>query len=229
MRSIVGALLGVFALGLNCSNSQAEDQLSIKDCGKIHVRITSVALADNGAPPHQQTMDQLWEIPKGPKQYGDKGAIVTQGYPHNGGSHSWEYLTTDCAIGQGRPALKVTADSWSDINSGVGKGTGASSDYDKEISIEIKAISADTPPTLLITSDIQAANVGPSCSARLNDGPPAEIKTGHTVLNLGKVTKDSTVTIACSQGHVAIFPKGPQPTATVAKISSSFELDLSPP
>jgi hypothetical protein len=206
-------------------------------CGSMHVRVHAVALPDNGGPPHQEVLDQTWPIPSGThNQYGGRpnGTIVTQGYPSNGGSHSWEYLTTSCAImdqGQSPPTLQLNLTAKSDLDSGVGKGTGASSDFDTEWFV-VTNLPPSPPPkpwNLSVIGIINGSGVTPRCSVRVNNNPPKALPTGPFIQTFEGLSGAIAVFVACSQGHVAIFPSGPIHNTAQLTVNSDVTLSFNRP
>ncbi len=199
-------------------------------CGSLHVKVHSEALPDNGAPPHDQTLDQTWKIVEGSKHdyVNSDGSIASQGYPSNGGSHSYEYLDTSCKVTSSKKVpwtIGLTINAKSDLRSGVGNGTGASSDYDTDWVISV------SPPTkprkatwkLSVSGTVQASNVSPNCSISLNSSQKKTLPTGPFTEIFSKIKKGDTVTFSCSQGHLAIFPT-PADNATVTNVNSNVNL-----
>jgi hypothetical protein len=211
-------------------NSISQVALSVPAGGVIHARVYAVALPDNGAPPHTQLLDQTWDIPAGSHKYGNPsdGVIVAQGYPHNGGSHSWEYLLSECNITEqnSSPAtvqLRLTA--ISDLNSGVGRGTGASSDFDTEWFV-IRGLPPGKPWTVQAIGVINASGVTPTCSIRVNNDRPRPIKPGPFIETFDNLSGTIAIFVSISQGHLAIFPSGPIPGASRITIVSDVTLSF---
>lgn len=217
-------------LSFLCTAALAQAPAAPPACGHIHVKVHGVALPDNGDPPHQQILDQTWPIRTGAFSgyVNPDGSIVTQGYPNNGGSYSHEYLSTDCAVkgqGQNPPTLQLKLAATSRLNSGVGPGTGASSDYDTDWFV-VTTLPAGVRWNLSVIGIVSAANVTPRCSVRVNSDQPRPIPSGpfiHTFANLSGVT---ATFFSCSQGHIAIFPNGPTPGTTNIAVNSDVTLNF---
>lgn len=197
--------------------------------GYVRAVVNSVALADNGAPPHAQQFDHTWEIPLEPHKYGNPdGAIVTQGYPNNGGSHSWEYLFSDCSLidqGQNPPIRELKLTAISDLDSGVGHGTGASSDFDTEWSVFTNL------PTgkwrLSVAGIVNADGATPVVSIRINNDPARSVGPGAFIQTFDRQEGIVAVVVSLSQGHKAIFPQGPAHTTANYRIESKVAVSFS--
>lgn len=220
--------LGIFA---------ATPALADGPCGNIKVHVISVALSDqpdnpHDFPPHTQTLNTQWPVPKGEdKQYGgnSEGWIVTQGYPSNGGAESWEKLSTTCTLAPqpNAPAtMGLLTTTLSHLKSGVGRGTGSSSDFDTEW-----IVSTDLPPatrgwSLVAKGTIQGAGVNPTCTIAINSGQPQKIPNNSFLQTFPNLRGKLQASFACSQGHMAIFPSGPSPSnaelTVVSDVSLSF-------
>lgn len=211
------------------SKSISRMALTVPVGGYIHAQVNSVALPDNGMPPHTQLLDQTWEIPLGAHNYGNAndGAIVTQGYPSNGGSHSWEYLRSVCTVRnqeQNPPTAQLNLTMISDLDSGVGRGTGASSDFDAEWFF-LANLPAGKPWTLTVISVVNGSGVTPTCSVRVNGDKPRPVSTGPSVQTFANLSGTAAVFFKVSQGHLAIFPNGP--THGVARPTINSDITLS--
>lgn len=224
----------IFSIG---SNAFAQDAVTVTPsvCGSIHAKVHAVALADNDGGAHQETLDRTWVIPAGVHSaYGSRadGWIVTQGWPSNGGAHSHELLTTECAARLQDPnsqtvSLKLKA--LSDLASGVGRGTGASSDFDTDWFLT--AILPSTPGnkgwTLTAVGVVNGSNTTPKCSIRINDGAGTALSTGPFIKTFAGLSGLVAVFVSCSQGHIAIFPTGPRMTTAIVTVETDVTLAFS--
>jgi hypothetical protein len=204
-------------------------------CGSVHVHVHAVALADQHLGTHEETLDQTWPIPKGVKsQYGNSsdGAIVTQGWPSNGGAHSWEYLTTECTVtpqGDSPEVVRLNLHARSNLDSGVGGGTGASSDYDSEWFVVRTLPSSPNIKSwnLTIVGTISASGTTPSCSFKVNSGTPTAIPPGPFIKTVTGLSGLVAIFVSCAQGHQAIFPNGPNRTGADVRVDDDVTLSFS--
>ncbi len=191
-------------------------------CGNVHVKVHAVALSDPPNRSANQTMDETWPIPTGSHNFGNpaNGAIVTQGWPNNGGAHSWEFLQTACQVRNappGPPIVQLTLTARSDVLSGVGRGTGASSDYDFEWFTRTVLPAGNW--SLAVNGIVSGANVTPTCNVRIGSGAPQSIPTGNFRVAFANLSGTIGVFVSCSQGHIAIFPAGPNATSRIATMT----------
>jgi hypothetical protein len=223
-------------LSLSSTAALSQPAAAPPACGSIHARVHAVALPDNGGPAHEQTLDQTWQIPAGTynKYVNPDGSIVTQGYPSNGGSHSWEYLTTVCTVtdqGQSPPTVQLNLTASSNLDSGVGKGTGASSDYDTEwfVVVNLSPTPLPKPWNLTAVGAINASGVTPTCSVRLNNDQPKALPTGPFIQTFNNLSGTIAIFVSCSQGHFPIFPSGPTHNTAQLTVNSDVTLSFSHP
>ena len=230
MRRTLFAICTVFFSA--CATAAFADDPA--NCGSLHVKANGVALSNNGQPAHTQSLDQTWTIPAGPYNHyvNPDGTIITQGYPSNGGSESWESLKTTCTVtpqGTNPPTLALNLTASSHLNSGVGPGTGASADFDSEwFSVAmLPSTEAGKSWTLNVIGVINASNVTPTCAIKLNNDPPKKLATGPFIQTFPNLSGAIAVFISCSQGHIAVFPSGPHPGGAEISVNSQVTLSFS--
>jgi len=202
-------------------------------CGNIQAVVNAVALPDNGMGPHQQSLNQTWLIPAGAfNQYvNPDGAIVTQNYPSNGGSQSFEYLKTVCTVtsqDKAPPIVELVTTASSALISGHGTGTGASSDYDTRwfVVTNLPALPNNKSWSLSVVGIINASNVNPTCSVTVNNGASIPLPTGPFIRTFNNLSGTAAVFVSCSQGHIAIFASGPNNTTAYPVVNSDVTLSF---
>src|SRR5205085_3938708 len=133
--------------------------------------------------------------------------------------HSWEFLATECAITEqgpnNLPVTQVKMRARSDLNSGVGRGTGAASDFDAEW-FYVANLPAGKSWTLSMVTILEVSNApSPGCVAKVNDGTPKTIAPGPSLTTFRDLTGIAVVSVSCSQGHAVVFPSGPRPNTAI--------------
>jgi hypothetical protein len=219
------------APGKKSSKTVSTTSLTVPTCGMLHAIVNAAALPDNGMPPHQEHYDRTFDIPIGSHNYGNPntGLIVSQGYPNNGGSHSWAYLSSVGTVidqGQNPASVRLNLTTTADLDSGVGRGTGAGSDFDTEWFLLTSLPSGKW--NLLVAGVINGSNCSPSCTIRVNNGQPEPItKTGPFIHVINGLSGTNAIFVSISQGHLAIFPNGPTHSTTRATVNSDISLSFS--
>jgi hypothetical protein len=211
-------------------------------CGYLQVHIDAIADAnDVTLPAHHQTFDNSktpFPIPEGVKtQYGDNpdGWLVTQGYPNNGGAHSWEKLSTNCTVTQkdgAPPTVRLITTTVSDLNSGL-KGAGtkapdASSDF-----TATWIMSVSLPPTiawkLTVEGITQSSGTGLSkCTVTPLSYLPVTMPFGSPFSQDFKEHGITEITQTCAQGLNPALQVGPNPTVGTVTVTSDVTLIWSP-
>jgi hypothetical protein len=133
--------------------------------------------------------------------------------------------------GQSPPTLQLNLTAKSDLDSGVGKGTGASSDFDTEWFV-VTNLPPSPPPkpwNLSVIGIINGSGVTPRCSVRVNNNPPKALPTGPFIQTFEGLSGAIAVFVACSQGHVAIFPSGPIHNTAQLTVNSDVTLSFNRP
>jgi len=225
---VVGAVVGTAS-----GAAQALDPLP--PCGHISIRAHALARSSGGQPPAEQKLEQTYAVLTGHRdKYANaqNDTIVAREFPAAaGGAFSRASLSTFCEItGQApdRPRYRMSVVATSDLNSGSGVGAGAAGDMSVEWTMRVPL----SPPssaerwTLNVASLINAANVMPRCSLRIDEQPARVLENGSSTQAFAGLSGAVTVRARCEQDSLTMSPNGAAPRAEKRTVFGDFTLSV---